>query len=204
VIYNDSEELGLLIAALKRFVETEVIPYEERMTVVSGGEISGEHRRHVRRRSRELGFWAIDMPEEYGGGGLGAFETMRLREEAAKYGRFFPFFIFGGPDSPSKILLECTKEQKEKYLIPNIRGEKTGCFAMTEPGAGSDIHSIQTKAKADGDAYILNGTKHFISNAPYADFAIVVAATDELGRGRKEITLSGLSSSLNLAQYLVV
>ena len=175
MLYHDSEELTLLIANLKKVVETELIPLEQECGTGDDDEITDEIRKCVRRRSRELGFWAIDLPEEYGGGGLGAFETLRLREEVAKYGRVLPFFLLGGPDSPSKILLECTEEQRERYLIPNIKAERTGCFAMTEPGAGSDIHSIQTRAKADGDNYILNGTKHFISNAPHADFAIVVA-----------------------------
>ncbi len=189
MLYQDSEELKILIASLKRFIETELIPREDADKIAGEDEVTEESRIAVRRRSRELGFWAIDMPRELGGGGLSAYETIRLREEVAKYGKVLPFFIFGGPDSPSKILSSCTEDQKEKYLIPNIRAERTGCFAMTEPGAGSDIHSIQTRAVADGDQYVLNGTKHFISNAPFADFAIVVAATGELGKGRKEVTL---------------
>lgn len=189
MLYQDSEELKNLINNLKRFIESELIPLEERSGIGDNDEVSREIRDSVRRKSRELGFWAIDLPEEYGGGGLSVFEAIRLREEVAKYGRIVPFFIFGGPDSPSKILLEGTEQQKQEYLIPNIKAEKTGCFAMTEPGAGSDIHSIQTHARSDGDHYILNGTKHFISNAPFADFAIVVTKTKNLGRGRKEITL---------------
>jgi alkylation response protein AidB-like acyl-CoA dehydrogenase len=189
MLYQDSQELKILIANLKRFIETELIPLEDKGHIVADDVIPQETQQAIRRRSMELGFWAINMPEKYGGGGLGMFETLRLREEVAKYGRIVPFFVFGGPDSPPKILLQGTEAQKQKYLVPNIRAERTGCFAMTEPNAGSDIHAIETTARPDGDNYVLNGMKHFISNAPYADFAIVVAKTGELGRGRKEITL---------------
>ena len=90
---------------------------------------------------------------------------------------------------PSNILLAGTDEQKQKYLYPCIRGEKWDCLAMTEPGAGSDLRGMQATARADGDDFVLNGTKHFISHADIADFAIVFMATgeQETPRGPKKL-----------------
>src|SRR6185437_9159012 len=74
---------------------------------------------------------------------------------------------------PSNILQACEGEQRERYLLPTIRGERHDCLAMTEPGAGSDVRSMTTRAVRDGDTYVINGTKHFISHADAADFVIL-------------------------------
>ena len=82
---------------------------------------------------------------------------------------------------PSNILLACAGDQRERYLLPAIRGDRHDCLAMSEPGAGSDVRSMTTRAVRDGDDYVVDGTKHFISNADKADFVILFAVT---GRGR--------------------
>jgi acyl-CoA dehydrogenase len=92
---------------------------------------------------------------------------------------------------PSNILLACKGEQRERYLLPAIRGERVDCLAMTEPGAGSDVRSMTTRALRDGDCYVIEGTKHFISNADRADFVILFAVTgsaDSTRGQRKSIT----------------
>ncbi|MBI4764339.1 MAG: acyl-CoA dehydrogenase [Deltaproteobacteria bacterium] len=106
-----------------------------------------------------------------------------LREEIRRSGYELADAIFGEAGAMSHILLACEGEQKEKYLCPALRAEKLSCFALTEPNVGSDARSIETRAVQDGDVFILNGRKHFISNAPYADFVIVFAVTDKVNRG---------------------
>jgi acyl-CoA dehydrogenase len=128
------------------------------------------------------------MPEQYGGGGLNTLGTVIMREEVSKYFSSLTQSIFGGPEGPSRILLAGTEEQIQKYLVPVIKGEQTCCFALTEPNAGSDAASIETSAVKDGDEWVVNGLKHFITNGPYADYAIVFAVTDREKRARGGIT----------------
>jgi alkylation response protein AidB-like acyl-CoA dehydrogenase len=90
---------------------------------------------------------------------------------------------------PSNILLGCNSGQRERYLLPAIRGERHDCVAMTEPGSGSDIRSMSTTARRDGDDYVINGTKHFISHADVADFVILFAATGDFSSPKKRISV---------------
>jgi len=120
------------------------------------------------------------MPEELGGAGLSMVGLSAVREVIAKSGTsILGAFILGDPPmGPTGMLMECSDFQKEKYVGPLMRGEKTTCFALTEPNAGSDVAAIETTAVRDGDHYVLNGSKHFISNGPYCDFAQVFAANN--------------------------
>ena len=106
---------------------------------------------------------------------------------------------------PSNILQACVGEQRDHYLFPCIRGEKTDCLAMTEPGAGSDLRSMQCRADVDGDDYVINGTKHFISHADIADFVILFAATGEegIGGGGGNAVDHMLSASLDGVEFIV-
>ncbi|MEK7827300.1 MAG: acyl-CoA dehydrogenase family protein, partial [Thermodesulfobacteriota bacterium] len=175
-------ELRELVSSLKKFINNEIKPLQESHQDENGC-IPEEIRKKVRIRSRELGFYGADFPEECGGGGLSNLGMTLLREEIGRAGLELADSIFGEAGAMSQILLECNEEQKEKYLLSALRAEKLSCFALTEPNAGSDAAAIETKAVKDGDDFILNGTKHFISNGPYADFAIVFAVTDKANRG---------------------
>ncbi|MDI6753331.1 MAG: acyl-CoA dehydrogenase family protein [Thermodesulfobacteriota bacterium] len=180
-------ELRDLVSSLKKFINNEIKPLQESHQDENGC-IPEEIRKKVRLRSRELGFYGADFPEECGGGGLSNLGMTLLREEIGRSGLELADSIFGEAGAMSQILLECNGEQKERYLLPAIRAEKLSCFALTEPNAGSDAAAIETKAQKEGDEFILNGRKHFISNGPYADFAIVFAVTDRELRAKGGIT----------------
>ncbi len=182
------EEITMLRQSLRKFIEKEVLPMEEKAGFDRDDGPPEELRQEVRKRSHELGFWAIDLPEEHGGGGLDTLGTVILREDVSKYFSSLTQSIFGGPEGPSKILLAGRQEQIEKYLHPVIRAEQTCCFALTEPNAGSDAAAIETSAVKDGDDWVINGMKHFITNGPNADYAIVFAVNDKEKGGRGGIT----------------
>lgn len=132
----------------------------------------------------EMGFLGIMYPEEYGGVGMDKVTDCVFAEEMGKVWSAaamavnahiglacFPIYKFG------------TEEQKQKYLVPGIRGEKIGALGLTEPGAGSDARSIRSQAVKEGDKYILNGTKTWITNGSMADFSVVAAYTDKTKKG---------------------
>ncbi len=172
------EELRMMKDTLRRFIDTEVIPIERE--AYDGHEMVPEMRDKLQARARELGIWMIDVPEEYGGMGLGLLARVLVWEET---GRTIAFprrkpWIFGHDVSP--ILLQFLREdQKDKYLWPCLRGEKYAAFAQTEPDAGGDPASMRTTAERDGDHYVINGMKRFITGADRADFAQVVCVTDK-------------------------
>lgn len=180
-----TEEQEMVINSLKTFMEEEILPYEAEADLL-GHAPEGVGQR-IKEKSIEMGFYAANLPEEVGGGGLD-YSTMALFErELGKTG----YGLHGFIGRPTELLMACNEEQRERYLTPCITGEKHEFFALTEPGAGSDIMSMQTKAVKDGDDYILNGSKHFISSVVHCDFAIVFAQTgiDVTSRGeRKRIT----------------
>jgi acyl-CoA dehydrogenase len=182
------EEIEMLRQSLRKFIEKEVIPMEQKAAFDPDEGVPQDLLKKVRERSHELGFWAIDLPEQYGGGGMNMLGTVILREEASKFFSSLAQAVFGGPEGPSKILLAGTERQIEKYLVPVIKAEQTCCFALTEPNAGSDAASIETSAVRDGDQWVINGLKHYITNGPYADYAIVFAVTDREKRARGGIT----------------
>jgi alkylation response protein AidB-like acyl-CoA dehydrogenase len=167
-----------LSGSLRRFLTEEVIPLQRRERLELDLLPPRELRLQVRRRSRELGFYGIDMPAEVGGGGA-SFAT-RIRVEIEAFRHLTPFFddIVGGPGGPTPVLLACAKDQRARYLEPLVSGERTTCFALTEPGAGSDATALRTRAERRGDRFVVNGAKSVITNAVHADFALVFAVTD--------------------------
>lgn len=136
----------------------------------------------------KLGFWGIKMPKELGGGGADCRSYAIIVEEIARKSGVASIYV-SGPNSlvGTPIYLVGTPEQKEKYLKPLISGEKMFAFGLTEPGAGSDAGAIATTAVEDGDYYILNGRKTFITGAPISDYTIVFAKTD-MKAGTRGIT----------------
>ncbi|OFW33560.1 MAG: hypothetical protein A3J28_14505 [Acidobacteria bacterium RIFCSPLOWO2_12_FULL_60_22] len=181
-----SEEIALLQKTVRRFVQEELIPLEKQ--VPEAEDLPEDIRAGLESKTKELGLWALEVPPEYGGAGLSCLAICLIYEEVSK-SSLIPFRspgIFGPKIGP--ILLHCNDEQKERYLLPVIRGEKRACFAMTEPHAGSDPASMRTTAVRDGDDYILDGIKTFITAADKCDFAQVFALTDPEKRGRGGIT----------------
>ena len=185
MLMNKNHEKELLENTVKRFVEEELYPHEE--TVDKNGEVPLELGRQIEKKSKDLGLFAANLPIEVGGSGLD-YESMLLIER--EYGKT-SHALHACAARPTEILLACNEEQKKRYLDPCVTGEKRELFALTEPEAGSDIMSMKTHAKKDGNDWIMNGSKHFISGPVMPDFAIVFASTgeDETPRGkRKRIT----------------
>ena len=170
------EELRMLKRTLRRFVDAEIIPIERAAYV--GHKLKPEVREKLEARAKELGLWLFDVPEQYGGRGMGLLARVVLWEEM---GRTIAIptrgvSIFGPQVSP--ILYDLNDVQKEKYLYPSIAGEISICFAQTEPDAGGDPGGMRTTAVRDGNEYVINGNKRFITRADEADYAQVMAATD--------------------------
>src|SRR3954468_19326654 len=132
------------------------------------------------RRAGELGFLGLCFPEEYGGQG-GDYYYSLVRAECMSYsgsgGTNMGFAVQTDMVLPPVHLLG-TEEQRQRFLVPGIKGERIGCLGITEPGAGSDVAEIPTKASRDGDEYVISGSKMFIPNGARADFCVLVAKTD--------------------------
>jgi alkylation response protein AidB-like acyl-CoA dehydrogenase len=146
--------------------------------------------REAMERAGELGYLGLCFPEEYGGQG-GDYYYSLIRAECMSYsgsgGTNMGFAVQTDMVLPPIHLLG-TEDQKQRYLVPGIKGEKIGCLGITEPGAGSDVAGIRTQAIKDGDDYVINGSKTFITNGVRADFILMVAKTDPTG-GHNGITL---------------
>ena len=177
-----TEEQELIVKTTRRFVEEELYPHEEE--VERSDRISPALAEQVREKSKALGLYAANMPEELGGGGLDTVSLTLMERELGRANFALQYLVA----RPSNILRASVGEQVERYLLPTVRGEKVEALAMTEPEAGSDLRSMKTRAAADGDDFVLNGMKHFISHADIADFVIVFAATgeEETPRGPKK------------------
>ncbi len=180
-----SDEQQLLVDTVRSFVEKEIYPHEA--DVERSGEVPRELGDEIKQKCMDIGFYAANIPQEFGGGGLNNLEFALLERELGR-GSMGLTVYFG---RPSGILVACDEEQRERYLTPVVRGEKFDALAMSEPNAGSDVRGMQCQAKPDGDDWIVNGTKHFISHADIADFCIVFIATgvEETDKGpKKKIT----------------
>ncbi|MEV4316547.1 acyl-CoA dehydrogenase family protein [Actinocrispum sp. NPDC049592] len=162
---------------VRTFVRKEIMPLEPEVLRRERAGQPGLDRGELRAlqlKAKESGFWGVLTPEAYGGMNLGA--TMAALIEA-ELGRSFVQFRFGG--SADNILFYANEEQKRTYLEPTISGERISCFAITEPGAGSDARAIRTSARRDGDDWIISGEKTFITGGNEADFTMVFAVTDK-------------------------
>ncbi len=168
-----TEEQQMIVDTVRSFVENEIYPHEE--AVERTGEVPAEVAEAIKRKTIELGFYACNFPEEVGGAGLSHVEFALVERELGRGAMALNHF-FGRPQN---ILMACEGEQRERYLLPAVRGERMDALAMTEPDAGSDVRSMKCFAKRDGGDWVVNGTKHFISGADHADFIIVFIATGE-------------------------
>jgi acyl-CoA dehydrogenase len=170
------EELRMLKDQVRRFVDTEMIPVERE--TCDGQELKPEYRKKFEARIKEMGLWMMDVPAEFGGGGMDLMAAVVVWQELARTVAL-PARGSGilGP-SVRAILYSLEGEMKERYLMPVLRGEKRACFAQTEPDAGSDPGGMRTTAVRDGDHYVINGVKRFITGAGKSDFMQLMAATD--------------------------
>jgi acyl-CoA dehydrogenase len=175
--FSLSDEERAVRDTIRQFIRQEVMPLEpqvlrnERQGLPS---LEPGQLRELQLKAKRAGWWGINTPEEYGGIALGPIMSAIVAMET---GRTYVPFRFGG--SADNILYAGTDEQKQLYLIPTINGERHSCFAITEPGAGSDARNIKTRAVKDGGDWVINGEKIFITGGNEADFAMVFAVTDQ-------------------------
>jgi acyl-CoA dehydrogenase len=184
--FSLTDEQRMIIKTTRDFVRNELVPHEQE--IERTGVLSKELHHELRAKAIEAGLYAANMPVEVGGAGLDTVTWVLYEKELGWTGYALHYGCVG---RPSNILLACQGEQRERYLLPAVRGERVECLAMTEPSAGSDLRGMRATAVADGSDFIINGTKHFISHADHADFVILFAATGEeaSARGkRKQIT----------------
>ena len=184
--FSLTEEQQLIVKSTRDFVEQELYPHEKE--VEDTGVLRQELLNELKRKAIDAGLYAANMPTEVGGGGLDTVTWVLYEKELGKANYALHYCCVG---RPSNILLACEGAQRERYLLPAVRGERTDCLAMSEPGAGSDLRSMKTTAVRTGNDFVINGTKHFISHDDHADFVILIAATavEESARGpRKKMT----------------
>ena len=169
-------------ALFREFAQNEVKPLAQETDELEAFPIE------TVKKMQKQGFMGIPVPKEYGGQGCDVLTYIMLVEEIAKVCGTTSVVISAHTSlCCDPILTYGTEEQKQKYLVPLAKGELLGAFALTEPGAGTDAQGAQTKAVEDGDSWVLNGSKCFITNGKYADVYIVFAVTDivEDAKGRK-------------------
>jgi acyl-CoA dehydrogenase len=183
-----TDEQKQIVATVRRFVREEIVPLEAKLDP-DASELPPEDFARLSGQVRDLGFWGLDIPAEYGGAGINLVTRTLMAVEMAQHraGLYVPCYgVFGSAGLAQ--LYEATEAQKQRYLFPMLRGEKRGFFALTEPSGGSDpARAIRTRAVKDGDDWIINGSKVFISGADKADFGLVFARTDA-DKGRAGIT----------------
>lgn len=185
-----AEEHRMIIDLVEKFVDNELMPLER---AVMEREASGEPVSLIKEeevtllaKCKELGLWALDAPEPLGGAELPTTVMLAIQERLR---RTVTPFIFP-PDSPNLHMLMdvATSEQKEKYLRPYAQGEMKSCIAISEPGAGGDPAQMRTRAVREGNEWVINGRKIWVSNVPSADFTILMAVTDPDKGARGGIT----------------
>ncbi|MEM1273352.1 MAG: acyl-CoA dehydrogenase family protein [Pseudomonadota bacterium] len=177
-----SEEQDMIVSTVRNFVEREIYPHEA--AVERAGAVPADLAQDIKQKCLDLGFYACNFPEEVGGAGLGHLDFTLVERELGRGSMALTHF-FGRPQN---ILMACEGEQRERYLLPAVRGERMDALAMTEPDAGSDVRGMKCTASRDGRDWVVNGTKHFISGAEHADFFIVFVATgiDDTAHGPKK------------------
>ena len=216
------------------FIEEEVLPFEEEHAEHVGGPLdyldddgrmtpeARALRDEIQERAGEAGIYALHMPEEVGGGGLSPVEHFYVQEAVFRYGTGFGSSlaraVMAWTEGPSPMLTHLDDDQREEWLDPLIDGTESACICITEPNAGSDVTAIETTAERDGDEWVIDGHKRYITNAVYADTAQVLARTDradgtegmamflvdtdnpgyEVGRMNENIMMDGITADVHL------
>ena len=171
--FSLSTEQMLIVETVRAFVERELYPHE--LEVERSDKVAPELAASIKRKAMEAGLFAANMPEDLGGAGLDAVSMALMERELGRASMALQMLVA----RPSNILQACRGDQVGEYLLPTVRGERLECLAMTEPGAGSDLRSMSTRAQRSGNDFIINGSKHFISHADIADYVVLFAATGE-------------------------
>ena len=177
-----TQEQEMIVSTVRSFVEAEIYPHED--LVERTGEVPAEIAQEIKQKTLDLGFYACNFPEEVGGAGLSHVDFALVERELGRGSMALNHF-FGRPQN---ILMACDADQRERYLLPAVRGERMDALAMTEPEAGSDVRGMRCTAVRSGGDWVVNGSKHFISGADHADFFIVFIATgvDDTPKGPKK------------------
>lgn len=172
--FKFAEEHVMLREMVKKFVDKELRPIAEKI------DKEKQIPKEFIKRMGELGLLGVPFPEEYGGAGMGEIGYCIVSEEISRgCGSTATFLGAHTSIGSTPIYLDGTEEQKKKYLAPLAKGEMIAAFALTEPNAGSDAAAIEMSARRDGDYFILNGTKQYITNGNIADTVITIAVTDK-------------------------
>jgi acyl-CoA dehydrogenase len=179
-----TDEQRMIVDTTRSFVETELFPHEAE--VERTGILRPELIDAIKAKAIAAGLYAANMPAEIGGAGLDTLTWVLYEKELGRASYALHWTCVG---RPSNILEACTGDQRERYLLPCVRGERADCLAMTEPGAGSDLRGMKTTAVPSNGDWVIDGVKHFISHADVADFVILFAATGEevTERGKKKL-----------------
>lgn len=181
--FND--DLTMLRDQIRRFVETEILPNGD------AWEAAGKVPREVFAKMGGLGYLGMRYPEEYGGGGLNTLASVVFAEELGRctFGGFSADVLVHTDMASPHLANVGTPEQLARWMPALTRGEKVCAVAVTEPGAGSDVAGMRTRAVQDGDDWVLNGTKMFITNGVYGDLFFVAAKTDTTAKGSRGVTI---------------
>ncbi len=177
--FSLSDEQKMMIETVRRFIAEELHPLEEELE--AQGCLSRDKALAVFQTSKALGLYALNMPAELGGGGLSVLDRILCEEQFGHTSDYLIRRAFGNVYEP---LLECRGSQIERWLVPTVAGSRTCSIAITETAAGSDAQGIRSSARKTEAGWVLNGSKHFISDGQWSDFFLVSAKT-----GEKEISM---------------
>ncbi|HUR69069.1 MAG TPA: acyl-CoA dehydrogenase family protein [Candidatus Thermoplasmatota archaeon] len=190
VDFTIPDDARMIREAVGAFIEKEVrveeqklgrLVQDERLALDDAGFLRQEivdSIARIRRKSAAAGYYAMHMPAEVGGGGVSKVATYLAWKEVMQHGIGLNMAALSFVEGPTPLFLKMSAAQQKAWLAPMMRGERTSAFCLTEPGAGSDVAAIETRAVRQGDEYVLNGTKSYITNGPYADHLQVFAKTD--------------------------
>lgn len=175
-----TEEHNVFRESFREFLNKEVVPHVDRW------EETGQIDREIFQKMGEMGYFALYYPEAYGGLDLDFFYTVIFLEEMQRInsGGFAAAMWVQAFLGAQHLLKEGDERIKQEYLVPTLTGEKIGCLAITEPFGGSDVAGMRTTAVKEGDHYIINGSKTFITNGVYSDYLVVAAKTNPEAKGR--------------------
>jgi len=174
VEFSLSSEQRLLVDTVRRFIAEHLAPLEDE--VEREGRLEPATARTIFEKAKSLGLYAMNMPAALGGGGLSALDTMLVEEQ---FGHTTDILVRRAFGNVYEVLLACEGQQRDRWLLPTVKGERTCSIAITEPGAGSDAAGIATRAAKDGRGWRLRGRKHFISDGLYSDYFVVSAVTGQ-------------------------
>lgn len=189
--FEGSPRAAELIAALQDFLQGELAELAAQHGINHENSPSKDLLRQVWKRSHALGFYGMTLPKAMGGEELSVLDQVLIKEAIYASGSPFAPHVMGelsGPPRIGSLVRKATQAQMEQFIAPVARAEKSICFALTEAQAGSDAGALETRAVLQGDHYVLNGKKRFISGSPFADFAVLMASTAAEGSAEREIS----------------